>query len=1149
MRTFTLVKCIPFLIFFPSLIAQDASQVPDALMMRFPTVSAEQIAFVYAEDLWVVGKKGGIARKISSAKGMEMFPRFSPDGKYIAFTGNYDGNQDIYIIPALGGEPTRVTHHPDAERIVDWYPDGRNLLIASSMQSPSTRFAQFFKQPLPSGLPKKIPLFYGEFGNFNDDGKKLAFQLQNRQFRNWKRYQGGQASDIWIFDSLLDSAYKITDFQGTDALPMWRGNTIYFVSDRGPYARLNIYGYDTKTKKFNRITNFSEYDVKFPSLGAEEIIFENGGKLYLLNLQDYSLKTVHIKVPSDLLSARPSYKLLQPYITDFSLSPSGKRALFCARGKIFTVPQNEGFIRNLTPDSKFAARDPVWSPDGKHIAFFADTTGEYELYIIPADGKGEVKQLTKDSQTFYYNPVWSPDSKQIAFSDKTGTLYVIDVESGERKKIDKDNYYELRHYKWSPDSRWITYARNRNLANAQIKVYDTKESADYELTSGFYNDNSPEFSEDGKYLYFYSNRDFQSLFSGFQGLPSLFGGAQLYGVTLNKDEPSPTAPKNDEEETLEDQKGLEEDDQEEELEEEGDNERTNDKTEDANSEKEQDFIRKDENKDSEGNGDGKETDHEDEDELEGELVEEEKEVSIDVEGFEFRAVRIPLFMMNFKELTTVNNQVIALGQKEISTDRDSSAQKFSLLQYDMTSQQEQTIIEGIEDFSISANGQKVLYKSGDVYGIIDLFPGFVVGDGQLNTAKMEMLIDPREEWKQIFDEAWRIERDYFYDPKLHQVDWEKVKERYKKLLPFATSRNDVNYIIGEMLGELNVGHAYVGGGDIAYTANRQVGMLGVDFELDEEYNAYKIEKIYKGAPWDVDIRSPLLEPGLEVKEGDYILAVNDRKLDISKDPWAAFQGMSGEIISLTVCDTPQVSEEREILVRTLYSETSLRNLAWVEENRKKVFEATDGKVGYVYVPNTGYWGQQELIRMFQGQHDMPGLIIDERFNSGGQIPDRFIELLGRKIFNYWGRRDHNQWQTPAMLHNGPKVMIVNEWAGSGGDALPYYFKQEELGPIVGKRTWGGLVGISGNPQLIDGGFISVPTFGFWSKEGGWDIEGYGVDPDYEVDNPPHIVAKGKDPQLEKAIELILEAISDSDDLTPMRPPSPNRKGIGPGRKE
>ncbi len=814
MKIVTHSVCLVFFSIFYvlNISSQERTIQPDALMLRFPTVSSEQISFVYAEDLWIVPKTGGVARRITSAKGMEKFPRFSPDGSQIAFTGNYDGNQDIYTIPSQGGEPERVTHHPDEERIVDWYPDGNSILMASSMESPSPRFAQFFKQPVPGGLPSKLPLFYGEFGSFNQEGDKIAFQYLNRQFRTWKRYQGGQASELWIYDVKKDSAYRITDYPGTDAIPMWYKDEIYFLSDRGSHARLNIYSYHTKTKRVTQITYFSEFDVKFPSKGPEDIVFENGGKLYLLRLRDHNIQTVSVKVPSDLISTRPTYKPLQPYISAFSLSPSGKRALFCARGKIITVPQKEGYIRNLTPTSGVSSRYPVWSPDGKFIAYFADNTGEYELYIMPADGKGEVKQLTFDSQTFYYNPVWSPDSKQIAFSDKTGSLFNICIEEGELMLVDRDEYFELRHYKWSPDSRWITYTKNKNLANAQIKVFDTKEEEDYTLTSGFYNDNMPEFSEDGKYLYFYSNRDFQTFSPGLQILAAIFGGSQLYGVTLNKHTPSPVAPKNDDE-------GTEEESLEDELEE-------------PEEEEIKDIVQKEETSDL---PDDKEINEDEDKEGEDEDgLEEEKKVTIDVEGFEYRAVRIPFHLMELKESTLSGEKLVSLEKNMAAVNLDLSSETCTLKQFDLETKEEAVIIEGVEDFVVSADGKKVMYKSGDIYGIIDLFPGFVIGDGQINTSDMEMLIDPREEWKQIFYEAWRIERDFFYDSQLHQVDWQGVKERYEKLLPFVTSRNDLNYIIGEMLGELNVGHAYVSGGDTERSDERKVGMLGIDFELDKE---------------------------------------------------------------------------------------------------------------------------------------------------------------------------------------------------------------------------------------------------------------------------------------------------------------------------
>jgi len=1134
-----------------------AAQVdaPDARMLRFPDVSAEKIVFVYAGDLWTVPKEGGLARKLSSPKGQEMFPKFSPDGRTIAFSGNYDGNTDVYIVGVDGGSPKRLTHHPSTDLVVEWYPDAKNILYRSGMFSPSNRFNRFFKQPVAGGMPQTLPLPYAELASFNADATKMVFQFISTEFRTWKRYRGGMASDIWLYDFTNNTSEKLTDFAGTDALPMWRENTVYFLSDRDDRKKLNIWAYDLGNKQTRQITKFTEYDVKWPSIGPDAIVFENGGQLHLLDLANENSIPVLIQVPADLPDVRTSLKTVSKQIQDYSLSPSGRRALFEARGEVFTVPEKHGSIRNLTNSSGIAERYPAWSPDGKLVAYVSDRTGEYELYMCSGDGKDDEKQITRDGSAFRYSPAWSPDSKKIAFSDKTGSLFIVDIEKGAPKFIDKDEWSRLSYYSWSPDSRWLAYSKGMANRNGAIFIYDTEDQKTRQVTSDYYNDEDPVFDIGGDYLFFRSDRAFTPVYGDMDHTWIYPNSTEIFAATLRKDVGSPIAPRSDEEHVVPKKEDKEKDEKESEK-------KDADKTP-PNDEQ----INKDEwhglqarettakpvssqacpelSRRVEGMAVSQNAAEKDDAKADEESTKAEKDktkpVKIDFDGFEHRIVKMPVSAGNIRSLRCVKNKLLFSRRLPAEARKDDEPSG-TLLYYDFKEREEKTIISGINGYELSADGKKVIYQSDSTYGIIDLAAGKKVGDGKIATGSLKAWIDPKQEWKQIFTEAWRVQRDFFYDPNMHGLDWNAIKKRYEALLDYVVDREDLNYVIGEMIAELNASHTYVRDGDIENPGTVSVGLLGCDFEPDTQNNAYRIAKIYEGAAWDAEARAPLRQPGIEVNEGDYLLAVNGRKLDTSKDPWAAFQGLADEVVTLTINSKPDLKDAREVTVKPASSEFRLRNLAWIESNRLKVQQASDNKVGYIYVPDTGRNGQNELVRQFTPQWTKDALVIDERFNSGGQIPDRFIELLNRPLYNYWARRDNRDWRSPFVAHIGPKVMLTNGWSGSGGDAFPYYFRKAGLGPLIGTRTWGGLIGISGNPQPIDGGYVSVPTFGFWNTEGKWDVEGYGVAPDYELENAPHKMAAGNDPQLEKAIEVIL-------DLLEKQPPPKLPKPVYPDRSD
>lgn len=1058
-----------------------------ARMFRYPDVSSTHITFSYGGDIWIVPITGGMATKLSSPVGSEIAPKFSPDGSLIAFSGNYDGNVDIYVIPAMGGLPQRVTHHGMNDRIQDWYPDGEHLLYTSSMNSGKQRFSQFYQLDKDGGLPKKLPMAYGEFGSLNADATKIAFTDKSRIFRNWKRYRGGMAADIFIFDLKTLESENITNHEANDEMPMWYENKIYYLSDKGPEKRYNIWAYDTDKKENSQITNFTDFDIHMPSVGPGNMVFEAGGKMYIMDLKTYESKEVNIEVTSDLVSIKPHKVDASEYVEYLNIAPDGNRAVVEARGELFSLPAEKGIVQNLTRSSATAERFPAWSPDGRYIAYWSDKSGEYELTLRDLKEGNSEKSLTKLGPGFRYQLYWSPDSKNIVFVDQTMTIQMANAASGEITKIDKDiSLFEggLRGFdaKWSSDSRWIAYDKTLDNGNSAIFIYDTKEKVSKQATSGFYSDHAGAFDPDGKYLYITTNRNFEPIYSDFDNSWVYPNATGLAAIALRADVASPLAPEND---TVMIKIDTEDED-----------------------EKEKDEKDKEEKTDQ------------------------DEDILIDFDGFERRMIMLPPSPGNMGSVAAVSGKVIY----QRSPNSGSEDEESSIMLYDLKEQEEKTIISGVRGFRLSANGEKMLVaKNGRTAGIIDVAPDQDLKH-TLALGEMEMMVDPREEWKQIFNDAWRFERDFFYDKNMHGVDWTGLRAHYGNLIEYAMNRDDVNFIIGELIAELNASHTYRGGGDQETPEEKSVGYLGVDWAMEQGH--FKVEKIVRGADWDNEVRSPLDLPGVNIKEGEFILAVNGVGLNEYSDPWGAFEGLAGKTVELTVNSKPTYDGARTVVLETLRDETRLRNLAWIEQNRKMVDEASGGKIGYIYVPSTGLDGQEELVRQFYGQWNKEGLIVDERFNNGGQIPDRFIELLNRKPLAYWSVRDGKNWQWPPVANFGTMAMLANGWSGSGGDAFPDYFKKAGLGPVIGTRTWGGLIGISGSPSLIDGGGVTVPTFRMYNPDGTWFKEGYGVEPDIEVKEDPTELAKGNDTQIQAAIKYVMEQIQKKG---PIHPPAPGKE--------
>jgi tricorn protease len=1123
-------------------LAADPSSAPDAAMLRYPDIGRQDIVFVFAGNLWLVPKAGGTARPLTSAAGAETMPRFSPDGTKVAFGGNYDGNRDIYVMAAAGGTPQRVTHHPAAESLCEWTNDGGLVFAASGMEG-IARAGRLYRVKETGGLPEALPVPYGANGTISADGEWLAYTPHSIDTRTWKRYRGGMQTDVWVYNLRTGESRRVTDHEGIDTLPMWGGGTLYYLSDatsdpKAPH-KLNIWSWDPKSGASRQVTQFNDEDVKWPAIGDGEIVFQKGTRLMVLDLSSGKSRTVEVRIPGDRPTVRPRTEDVSDQLQGSSISPSAKRVAVAARGDIWTAPAENGVPRNLTRTDGVAERSPSWSPDGKWIAYFSDETGEYELWAMPADGKGDRRQLTKDGGPFKTDIQWFPDSKKLIYQDKTGSAYLVDVETGDRKLVDKEPWDGGFDMSVSHDGAFIAYSKSLpERRNGSIWLYDVAKGESREVTSGMFADSSPTFDRAGDWLYFTSQRGFgNAQYSELDTGWAYQDTTRAYAVPLRKDVKNPWALEIDEEKGKDgEKKDAEKKDKEKKDEgKEGDAKPADGKPAEEPKPAEEakpaaDAKPADGEKKPEGDVPADKKDEPKKDEP-------KKPITIDFDGFEARAIELPLGTQRIGGMG-VNDR----GQLIFS-------QGGQVKVFDLKDKKREVkkVIDG-GGFQLTADGKKMLVG----LQIIEAAEGKT--GKQVVTQPMLVEIRPKQEWRQVVRDAWRIFRDYFYDPNMHGVDWRAVGDRYLSMVDDANSREDVGYIISEMISELNVGHAY-------YNGNREgsggpsvnVGMLGVDWETaigPDGKNVYRFRHIVAGAPWDADARNPLQELGVGVKEGEYLLAVNGVPVDGSKDPWAAFQGLAGRTVSLTVGENPAMDDKvREVVVKPMGGEDGLRYRDWIEANRRYVSERSGGKVGYIYVPNTGLDGQSDLVRQFQGERHKPALIIDDRWNGGGQIPTRFIELLNRPVTNYWARRDQHDWIWPPDSHVGPKAMMINGLAGSGGDMFPWLFKHNDLGPLVGTRTWGGLVGISGNPGMIDGSGVRVPVFAFYEKDGTWGIEGHGVDPDHEVLDDPGVMKGGPhdggiDPQLDKAVELLLAELARNPVKHPDRPAYPNREGFG-----
>lgn len=1079
---------------------------PETRLLRQPDISKDSIVFVYAEDLWTVSRAGGEARRLTAHAGDELYPKFSPDGKWIAFTGEYDGNADVYVMPSEGGEPRRLTYHPANDMVLGWTSDSKKVLFRSSRASTASQATtRLFEVPIEGGFEEMLPVPRASLTSFSPDGEKIAYNPTSQEFRTWKRYRGGWTNYIGIYDLKRNTYEELPRSGHLDQFPMWRGSAVYFISDRD--GTMNLYRYDLGSKQTKKLTNYTEYDIKWPSAGSDAIVYENGGLLYSYDLGSGRVSHIPITVSSDLAAARPEIKSVSNLIRSFDLSPTGVRALVEARGDIFTIPAEHGSIRNLTDTPGVHEQNAVWSPDGKWIAYFSDRSGEFELYLRPQKGGDEVR-VTSDGDCYRYGPYWSPDSKKLAYWDKRQRLYYVDIDAKQPVLVDQADYgLEGSPLAWAPDSRWLAYGKNEDNQAAAIYLYSLDKNQATRVTEDFYNNSNPAFDQNGKYLYFFSDRFFYPSGGVFDARFNYYDTRGIFALVLKSDESSPFAPQIDDEKDSDAKKP--------------------DAAEGAD--------KKTEAKETK-TGDAKSSD-----EKPANPKPDVKPISIDLAGLGDRIVQVPVPAGMYGNLATRKDTIFYTSRPIATTEQGKPGQapRNTLHMYDVTKREDKVILNDIEAYDLDLDGKKVIYHAGGQFGIVDAAPGKKVGDGKLDLETLQARVDPREEWKEIFHEAWRVERDFYWDPAMEGLDWKAIGQRYEALLPWVAHRSDLNYIIGEMIAELSTSHTYVGGGDVPERQHVGTGLLGVDFALDNGY--YKLTKIYKGENWEPSARSPLTEPGLKVKEGDYLIAVNGEAVHAPTNPYSYFVNQSGKIVTLKINDKPSDQGAWEISVKTIGSEAGLRYYDWVESRRKIVSDATGGRIAYMHVPDTSIPGVMAFDKYFNGQLGKEGLIVDERYNGGGMIPDFFTEKLQRRLLASLSPRDGKDQTIPQAGIFGPRVMLINELAGSGGDLFPWFFQEEKLGPLVGTRTWGGLVGISRSIPLMDGGGVTAPEAAFWApdKGGHWIVENHGVDPDFVVEQRPDLEVSGHDPQLEKAIELAKQAL-DKEPKSPGRPKYPRQ---------
>ena len=1060
-----------------------AVDVHDTLMLADPTVSGTHVAFVYADDLWIVDRSGGSARRLTTYEGQESDPHFSPDGKWLAFTGHYDGNDDVFLMSVDGGSPKRLTWHPGADIVEGFTTDGTAVLFSSGRESHTRRFGQFYTVAVTGGWPIRLPLPSAFNGSYSPDGRYIAYNPQREVFRQWKNYRGGTASRIWIYDTTDHSVQQIPQPEGrsNDVDAAWVGDTVYFLSDRN--GEFNLFSFDRQTEQIAQLTRYEDFPILAAKVGGGVVVYEQAGALHLLDPATGDSSRLVVGVAADLIEARPRFASGDRFIRGADISPSGARAVFGFRGEIVTVPASKGDPRVITNTPGVHEREPAWSPDGADIAYFSDASGEYALHIAPQNGRGQAVVRPLEGSGFYSDLKWSPDGSKLSYSDNSWTLWVLDRETGRQHKVASETLYgpvKTQHHNWSPDSKWLVYTQNTSTYLQKVWLYSVAEHESTEVTDGLSDVGEPCFDAGGAYLWFTGSTDAGPVRSWFaMSNADMQMSNSLYLAVLADDEPSPLAAQSDEEA--------------------GEDEEAEEDT----SDEEKDIV-----------------------------------VRIDLAGLGQRILALPLAPASYYGLQSGSAGTVDYIKAGNAQNLFGGGDEGALYRFDLESRKEEKLLDGADAFVLSSDGSKILLATGSSWVIADAGSSIDGGENQLDTAAIEVRVDPRAEWAQIYDEAWRINRDFFYDPDMHGADWAAMRSKYATFVDDLAVRSDLNRLIRWLCSELGVGHHRVGGGDsVGDPDDVPGGLLGADYEIAD--GRYRFKRVFGGLNWSPDLRAPLSEPGVLVNDGEYLLAVDGRELTAAENLFARFENTAGAIVELTVGPNADGSLSRTVDVVPIANDRSLRNRAWVEGNLRKVDEATDGRVAYVYVPNTTNLGHTYFKRYFFPQADREAIIIDERYNGGGQVADYYIDLLRRPELCRWAMRYGSDIKTPLSSIQGPKVMIIDENAGSGGDLLPWMFSELELGPLVGRPTWGGLVGTLGFPVLMDGGFVTAPNLGIWTEDG-FIVENVGVPPDIEVEQWPAETIAGHDPQLEKAIEVVMEMLEINPPTEPVRPPFPVR---------
>ncbi|PRZ00056.1 tricorn protease [Marinilabilia salmonicolor] len=1047
----------------------------EARLMRFPGISNDKIVFTYAGDLYTVDIEGGIARKITSHNGMEMFARFSPDGSKIAFTGQYDGNTEVFVVPAEGGVPKRLTFTATLGRddvadrmgpnniVIAWTPDSKNIVFRTRKNTFNSFKGQLYKVSVEGGMPEQLPFPEGGFSSFNADGGKLAYNRVFREFRTWKYYRGGMADEVWIHDFDTHETEAITQNDAQDIFPMWIEDEVFFISDRD--RTMNLFVYNTKTETTEKLTDFTDFDIKFPSHHGSTIVFEKGGQLFSYDTRAKALNRIPVIINNDMNESREELKEVSGSIASASLSPQGERILFSARGDLFSVPAEDGITYNHTQTSGVHDRNAQYSPDGNWMGWLSDRSGEYEVWIKPANGEGDARQLTTGADTYKFSMQWSPDSKFIVWNDQNYRLMLTNVSSGNTHTLAESNYSRLGDFSWSPDSKWIAFTDGLPNQMDVIKIVNIETKTTEAITEKWYDSGYPSFSADGKYLLFTSQRDFSPVYSRTEWNHAYINTYRVYMTMLDKATPSPFAPEN------QDVKPL-------------------DKKEDEN----------------------------DENEENDEKTGKEAIVDIDFDGIRSRIVALPIDPANYYNINCVDGKVYYIRRYQ---NKEEGA---GLFVFDLDKEKETLL--GDYNYTLSADNKKMLVGKNSTWDVIDL-PSFAVNiEEAVDLSNMKMHIDYKAEWQQIFDEAWRQMRDFFYVENMHGQDWKGIYDKYSSLVPYVNHRNDLNYIIGEMIGELNAGHAYVNTGDKTQPKRIQTGLLGANIEAHES-GYFRIAEILDGAPWSEKMNSPLQSPGVDVSEGDYILEIDRKSTKEVDNIYQLLVGKADKTVELLVNETPGTEGAEKILVKPISDESELNYFKWVNENIRKVEEATDGKIGYIHIPDMGPNGLNKFVRFFYPQLDKQGLIIDDRGNGGGNVSPMILERLAREAYRANMRRNSTAvTPIPAQTLIGPKVALIDKYSASDGDLFAHGFKALGIGTTIGTRTWGGIVGITGSLPFVDGTDLRIPQFTSISMNGDWMIEGVGVEPDIIIENDPWKEFNGEDEQLNKAVELILQKLKE-----------------------